>query len=170
MKGRRGSRPLDPEATFSWQRSELGRLPSLAPVVFGSSIAQRLVDDPAIRTEYAETWRPTLDALWRWASGDSAAFYDISKALADYLVSPFNHCEGQDGPSDADTPSVSAILYTAASMLFGGADGAILAARVAVDAAMETAEGRTGELLELEVLNTISEVQTELELRTRHFD
>lgn len=29
----------------------------------------------------------------------------------------------------------------------------------------EAAEGRTGELLELEVLNTISEVQTELELQ-----
>ena len=123
------------------------------------------MDDPAIRTEYAETWRPALDALWHWASGDRAAFYDISKALADYLVSPFNHCEGQDAPNDADTPPVSAILYTAASMLFGGADGAILAARIAVDAAMEAAERRTGELLALEVLNTISEVQTELEFQ-----
>jgi len=31
----------------------------------------------------------------------------------------------------------------------------------------EAAEGRTGELLELEVLNTISEVQTELELQNQ---
>lgn len=159
------SLPLGPEPTLSWERSELGRLPSIAPVLFGSSIVQRLFDDPEVRSDYGETWRPAVDALWRWASGDTTAFYDISKAVADYLVSPFHHCKGQDGPTDADTSCVAATLYRAASMLFGGADGAVLAARVAVDAAMEAAELRSGQLLQLGDLNTADEVQRELRLQ-----
>jgi hypothetical protein len=72
-------------------------------------------------------WRGHLDGVWEYLAGDSSRHYPLSAALAEFLVSPLNHVEGQDGPDDFDRPQTIAAHYAVVGVVFGVVDTALLA-------------------------------------------
>lgn len=68
------------------------------------------------------TWRSHLGLVWEFLTGDRSRHYDLSRAVADFLVSPLNHIEGQDGPDDFDRPQTVAAYSAALAAINGGVD------------------------------------------------
>ena len=65
--------------------------------------------------------------VWEFLEGDRSQHYTLSRAVSDYLVSPLNHNEGQDGPDDFDRPQAIAAYSAALSAIAWGVDFAITA-------------------------------------------
>ena len=65
-------------------------------------------------------WSEHLDAVWAFLGGDASQHYTLSKAIADFLLSPLNHNEGQDGPDDFDRPQTVASYSAALSAITWG--------------------------------------------------
>jgi len=86
------------------------------------------------RRAYSWTWRPVLESIWSYAAGNDDAWYPISHALGNYLLSPQNHIDGQEGPNDADQDEVAATIFAACAVTHGLAGFAELAASRATDA------------------------------------
>jgi len=79
--------------------------------------AYRLSDQmPEWCNETSALWRAHLARVWAFLEGDSSQHYPLSSAIADFLTSPLNHNEGENGPDDFDRPqtvaSYSAVLST----------------------------------------------------------
>ncbi|MGH3647636.1 MAG: hypothetical protein ACRDTM_10755 [Micromonosporaceae bacterium] len=111
---------------------------------FSAAIAERLMRShetlpPNERPEYACGWRTALDAIWRGLAGDRTAFGAVSRALAEFYLSPYHHDDGDDGPSDASDDGVAATLYTAQCYLYGCVDFALWSAACGYDAAATVA-------------------------------
>jgi hypothetical protein len=75
--------------------------------------------------------------VWDFLAGDRQKHYELSSAVADFLTSPLNHNQGQDGPDDFDRPQTVASYSAALSAIAWGVDFAV------------TAVGQIFELLDL---------------------
>jgi hypothetical protein len=123
-------------ALEDWARAELYRVRpggwrADATTALAASAAEetyRLTDDlPAWQNETSASWRTELQHVWDFLAGDRSAHYALSRAVADYLISPLNHNEGQDGADDFDRPQTVASYSAALSVIAGGVDFAITA-------------------------------------------
>jgi hypothetical protein len=119
-----------------WCRAELygvrrGGWRAEATTAIAASAAEetyRLTDElPDWQNETSAAWRNTLVQVWEFLGGDTSAYYTLSRAVSDYLVSPLNHNEGQDGPDDFDRPQTVAAYSAALSAVAWGVDFAITA-------------------------------------------
>lgn len=113
----------------------------------------RLTDQlPDWQNETSAAWRSTLQHVWLFLGGDRSQHYVLSHAVADYLTSPLNHNEGQDGPDDFDRPQTVAAYSAALSAIAWGVDFALMAVAQIFDAidlkydGDEDAEGRWNEI------------------------
>lgn len=89
----------------------------------------RYADDlPEYWNDVGGLWRQHLGHVWRFLGGDVNEHYYLSRALAEFLVSPLNHVEGQDGPSDFDRPWTVATYAAVTSAVAWGVDFATIAA------------------------------------------
>jgi hypothetical protein len=77
---------------------------------------------PQWQNETALQWRGHLGRVWLYLAGDEQQHYALSAAVADYLRSPLNHVEGQDGPDDADRPQTVAAMAAALSLIHSAVD------------------------------------------------
>lgn len=88
----------------------------------------RLTDElPDWQNETIALLRTNLGHVWRFLEGDPSQHYALSLAVADYLASPLNHNEGQDGPDDFDRPQTLASYSAALSAIAWGVDFAVTA-------------------------------------------
>ncbi len=113
-------------------------------LAFAASVAERLLrrheDLPEEQQRpFSLTWRPVIDALWLDLTGAEDAFVTVSHALGRFYLSPFQHNDGPDGPSDADEDEAAAAIYTAECLMHGCVDTAVCAGSRGVDAAFEQA-------------------------------
>lgn len=99
---------------------------SLATTALSASIAERTyrLTEPLsdLHNEASEHWRGNLQRVWLWLAGDEQQHYALSVAMAEYLRSPLNHVEGQDGPDDMDRPQTVAALAAVLSALYWAVD------------------------------------------------
>lgn len=91
---------------------------------------------PKWQNDISSAWRLNLGRVWDRLAGDEEQHYALSRQVADFLVSPLNHVEGQDGPDDFDRPQTVASLAAVVSTLGwgAGADLAVTAATQIFDA------------------------------------
>jgi hypothetical protein len=141
MLGRRRETSLQRElravrALEDWARDELygvrqGGWRADATTAIAASAAEetyRLTDQlPGWQNETSAMWRSTLQHVWLFLEGDRSQHYVLSRAVADYLISPLNHNEGQDGPDDFDRPQTVASYSAALSAIAWGVDFALTA-------------------------------------------
>jgi hypothetical protein len=99
---------------------------SLAAAALAASIAEQtyaVMDGlPQWQNETALQWRGHLGRVWLYLAGDEQQHYALSAAVADYLRSPLNHVEGQDGPDDADRPQTVAAMAAALTLIHWAVD------------------------------------------------
>jgi hypothetical protein len=99
---------------------------SLATTALSASIAERtyrLTESLSdLHNEASEHWRGNLQRVWLWLAGDEQQHYALSVAVAEYMRSPLNHVEGQDGPDDMDRPQTVAALAAVLSALYWAVD------------------------------------------------
>lgn len=121
-----------------WVRQRLYEVPeggwrSAATTAVAAAAAQetyRLADRvPSLGNQIGQVWRGHLDRVWTFLEGDRSQYDALSHALADFLTSPFNHNEGQDGPDDFDRPQTVAGYSAVASAVMWGVDFATVAVR-----------------------------------------
>lgn len=82
---------------------------------------------PEWTNDTSRLWRQNLEDVWAYLGGNEERFYPLSRAIAEYLVSPLNHVEGQDGPDDFDRPQTVASYCAVASVVMWGVDFATTA-------------------------------------------
>jgi hypothetical protein len=136
---------LDSSTVQEEQRGLLDGMQYEQRTAFAASVAERLLGAhealPAERQKpYTLGWRPLLDSIWRALAGNYQEFYEISAALARFYLSPQHHCEGQDGPDEANDDAVMATYYAAECFLHGCTDFAIWASISGTEAAFRLAE------------------------------
>ena len=90
---------------------------------------------PEWQNETSRVWRQVLGDVWDYLEGDTQKYLALSAAIGEFLSSPLNHVDGQDGPDGFDRPQTVASYYAAASVVFGGAgvDFAVVAAKQIFD-------------------------------------
>ena len=113
---------------------------SLATTALAGALAERtyrLADLlPDLQNETAVAWRGHLARVWSYLAGDEQQHYALSAAVAEFLQSPLNHIDGQDGPDDMDRPQIGAAYAAVLSTLHWAVDfaeTAILEAFEAID-------------------------------------
>jgi hypothetical protein len=95
----------------------------------------RLTDSlPEWQNETSGLWRMHLQQVWQFLAGDRSQHGAISRAVADYLISPLNHNDGQDGPDDFDRPQTVAAYSAALAAIAWGVDFAVTAIMQIFDA------------------------------------
>lgn len=88
----------------------------------------RLTDGiPQWQNDVSAEWRQNLQHVWALLEGDTSRHYALSTAVADYLTSPLNHVEGQDGPDDFDRPQTIASYCAVLSGIVSAVDFAVTA-------------------------------------------
>ena len=131
------------QALGEWVRSQLygvrpGARRALAITAVAAAAAEeayRLTDQVGDwQNETSTLWRDHLRHVWAFLAGDSSRHYALSRAIADFLVSPLNHNEGQDGPDDFDRPQTVASYSAALSAVTWGVDFAETAVMQIFDA------------------------------------
>lgn len=133
------------EATIAREHARFRReLSTLPPrwqtpgcVLFAAAAAERLFRwydaRPADeRRPYSLTWRPVLEAVWAYGSGDEGAYEAVSRGLGEFYLSPYSN-NGQDGPDDLDQDEAAATYFAASCVVHGLVDFALLAASRATD-------------------------------------
>lgn len=119
-----------------WSRTQLyevrqGGWRAEATTAVAASAAEKtyqLIDPlPDWRNETSAQWRTNLEHVWEFLAGDRSQHYTLSRAVAEYLLSPLNHNEGQDGPGDFDRPQTVAAYSAALSIVAWGVDFAVTA-------------------------------------------
>lgn len=147
MLGRNQETPLHRELRAiqeleEWTRAQLyaippgrRRDPTAAIAASAAERTYRLTDRlPDWQNATSATWRINLGLVWEFLAGDRSRHYDLSRAVADFMVSPLNHIEGQDGPDDFDRPQTVAAYSAALSVINGGVDFATTALAQIFDA------------------------------------
>ncbi|RNL75485.1 hypothetical protein [Nocardioides marmorisolisilvae] len=141
MFGRRRESNLQRELRVTddlerWVRDEIyrvragGRRASATTAIAASAAEKtfRIVEDlPDLQNQTSTLWHAHLDRVWEYLGGDDAQHYAISGALAEFLSSPLNHNEGQDGPDDFDRPQTVAAYSAALAAIAWGVDFATTA-------------------------------------------
>jgi hypothetical protein len=137
-----------------WARAELlgvraGGWRAEATTAVAASAAEetyRLTDQlPEWQNETSAAWRGHLARVWELLQRDDSQYYALSHAVADFLTSPLNHNEGQDGPDDFDRPQTVASYSAVLSAVAWGVDFALTAIRQIFDAIDLEYEYGTGE-------------------------
>lgn len=77
---------------------------------------------PEYWNETSRLWQAHLDHVWQVLAGEVSEHYYLSRALAEYLMSPLNHIDGQDGPDDFDRPWTIAAYAAVNSVVVWGVD------------------------------------------------
>jgi hypothetical protein len=77
--------------------------------------------------------------IWAGLGGDTGAFSEVSRLIAEFYLSPYHHEDGADGPADAADDAVAATLYAAQCYLYGCVDFAMWSAACGYDAAATVA-------------------------------
>lgn len=138
----------------AWTRAQLhgvrqGGWRADATTAVAASAAEetyRLIDElPEWQNDTGALWRLHLQRVWEFLQGDHSQHYALSRAVADFLTSPLNHNEGQDGPDDFDRPQTVASYSAALAAIAWGVDFAVTAVRQifeAIDLKYETEGGR----------------------------
>jgi hypothetical protein len=130
-------------ALEEWVRTELygiraGGLRAAATTAVAAAAAEetyRVTDLlPEWQNETSDIWRSNLQKVWVFLGGDRSQHYAISRAVADFLLSPLNHNEGQDGPDDFDRPQTVASYSAVLSVLAWGVDFGVTAVTQIFDA------------------------------------
>jgi len=138
---RRSPTPLRREldevrALCYWVREQIYSVPeglrraqaTTAIAAAASEEAFRISDQlPHINNETSAAWRRSLENVWALLAGDTSQHYELSASIADFLTSPLNHIEGQDGPNDFDRPQTIASYSAALSAVAWGVDFAVTA-------------------------------------------
>jgi hypothetical protein len=131
------------QALGEWVRTELYRvresgLRADATTAVAAAAAEetyRITDRlPEWQNETSAMWRSNLQHVWAFLGGDRSQHYPLSRAIADFLLSPLNHNEGQDGPNDFDRPQTVASYSAALSAIAGGVDFGVTAVMQIFDA------------------------------------
>lgn len=126
-----------------WARDELYRVRqggwrADATTAIAASAAEetyRLIEQlPEWQNAASALWRTNLEHVWALLAGDRTEHYALSRAVAEYLLSPLNHNEGQDGPDDFDRPQTVAAYSAALAAIAWGVDFAITAIMQIFDA------------------------------------
>lgn len=119
-----------------WARAQLygvrqGGWRADATTAIAASAAEetyRLTDHlPEWQNATSDLWRTNLERVWEFLAGNRSQHYTLSRAVADFLVSPLNHTEGQDGPDDFDRPQTVAAYSAALAAIAWGVDFAVTA-------------------------------------------
>lgn len=118
-----------------WIRGELygatGGQRATATVAVAAAAAEetyRITDRlPDMQNETSAVWRNVLKQVWAFLEGDESQHDSLSRAVADFLLSPLNHNQGQDGPDDFDRPQIVAAYSSALSAITWGVDFAVTA-------------------------------------------
>lgn len=130
-------------ALGEWVRTELYRVregalradATTAVAAAAAEEAYRITDRlPEWQNETSAMWRSTLQHVWAFLGGDRSQHYPLSRAIADFLLSPLNHNEGQDGPNDFDRPQTVASYSAALSAIAWGVDFGVTAVMQIFDA------------------------------------
>ena len=87
----------------------------------------RSEETPQWSNKTSDTWRAHLEMVWQYLEGDATRHRALSGVLADFLLGPLNHNDGQDGPNDFDRPQTVASYSAVASVVFWGVDFATTA-------------------------------------------
>lgn len=112
-----------------WSRSALyevrqGGWRADATTAIAASVAEetyRVIDSlPDWQNETSAWWWTSLAHVWEFLAGDRSQHDTLCRAVADYLVSPLSHNEGQDGPDDFDRPQTVAAYSAALSAIAWG--------------------------------------------------
>ncbi|MGH3734707.1 MAG: hypothetical protein ACRDT6_03650 [Micromonosporaceae bacterium] len=111
---------------------------------FAAAVGERLLRahetrPPKERLAYPCGWRTALEAIWRGLGGDGTAFGAVSRAVAEFYLSPYHHDDGPDGPPEASDDAVAAVLYATQCYLYGCVDFAVWSAACGYDAAATVA-------------------------------
>jgi hypothetical protein len=131
------------QALGEWVQTELYRvresgLRADATTAVAAAAAEetyRITDRlPEWQNETSAMWRSNLQHVWAFLGGDRSQHYPLSRAIADFLLSPLNHNEGQDGPNDFDRPQTVASYSAALSAIAGGVDFGVTAVMQIFDA------------------------------------
>jgi len=77
---------------------------------------------PQWQNDTSAIWRSHLDDAWAYLDGDTERYYAMSRAVAEFLLSPLNHIEGQDGPDDFDRPQTIAAYCAVTAAVIGVGD------------------------------------------------
>ena len=119
-----------------WARAQLygvrqGGWRADATTAIAASAAEetyRLTDHlPEWQNATSDLWRTNLERVWEFLAGNRSQHYTLSRAVADFQVSPLNHTEGQDGPDDFDRPQTVAAYSAALAAIAWGVDFAVTA-------------------------------------------
>ncbi|GAA4693299.1 hypothetical protein [Nocardioides conyzicola] len=141
MFGRTGESRLQREIRVvaeleEWVRAELtrvragGRRADATIAVAASAAAEtyRVTDHlTEWQNEPSRKWQIHLQHVWKFLAGDRSQHYALSQAIAEYLLSPLNHNEGEDGPDDFDRPQTVAAYSAALAAVAWGVDFAVTA-------------------------------------------
>jgi hypothetical protein len=131
------------QALGEWVRTALyqvreGGLRADATTAVAAAAAEetyRITDRlPEWQNETSAIWRSNLQHVWVFLSGDRSQHYPLSRAIADFLLSPLNHNEGQHGPNDFDRPQTVASYSAALSAIAWGVDFGVTAVMQIFDA------------------------------------
>ena len=131
------------QALREWVRTELyrvhaGGLRAAATTAVAAAAAEetyRITDRlPELQNETSAMWRSNLQHVWAFLGGDRSQHYPLSRAIADFLLSPLNHNEGQDGPNDFDRPQTVASYSAALSAIAWGVDFGVASVMQVFDA------------------------------------
>jgi len=130
-------------AVGEWVRTALYRVPegraradaTTAVAAAAAGETHRITDRlPEWQNETSAIWRSNLQHVWAFLGGDRSQHYPLSRAIADFLLSPLNHNEGQDGPNDFDRPQTVASYSAALSAVAWGVDFGVTAVMQVFDA------------------------------------
>jgi hypothetical protein len=122
------------------------QLSSVAFSVVAVACAERLLSRhlqlPASR--HSALHRPChpLDCMWVVLAGEpdaGALRAELGRWLQSFYDGPLNHCDGQDGPDDADHDPAAAVIFAAESLVRDSAESAGYARRRVVDSAFTLA-------------------------------
>jgi hypothetical protein len=96
---------------------------------------------PADIRPFTATCHP-LDCMWVVLAGEpdaGALRAELGRWLQSFYDGPLNHCDGQDGPDDADHDPAAAVIFAAESLVRDSAESAGYAMRRVVDSAFTLA-------------------------------
>jgi len=142
LEARGALHPVDVMGTIRQRMAalDLNSRVALAAAVAARLIAMHMRLAEAEQRPYTLEWADAPDLAWSVVlANDRQAFESLRGKLEVFRQSPFNHCDGQDGPDDADDDAVAACIYTAEALCEANEESAYWAAHRLVDWAFASA-------------------------------
>lgn len=107
-------------------KDRLAKTPSWERRIFAAGVAERLVRQYEVlphehREQFTPSVRPLLDSVWEGVLGHQAAFVDITRGVGEFMLND-SYADRPDGPEQPGETAASAVLYAAATCLYGCLD------------------------------------------------